>query len=143
MGINRDRIKSFGSSLLGFGREQVQPIGIIPLPVTAGTTPRFSTVMVDFLVVDRSSAYNAIIDRPALNKLRAATLTYHLMMKFPTEECVGEVNGDQLAARRCYNISMKKVSMSEAKREPVESFEEVVVREWKVLQIKTCLTQEI
>jgi hypothetical protein len=68
MGIERDIIKPFGSPLIGFGGEQVQPIGIIPLPVTAGTTPRLSTVMVDFLVVDRPSAYNGIIGRPALNK---------------------------------------------------------------------------
>jgi hypothetical protein len=45
-----------------------------------------------------------------LNKLKAATSTYHLMMKFQIEERVGEVRGDQLVARRCYNISMKKVS---------------------------------
>jgi hypothetical protein len=32
------------------------------------------------------------------------------MMKFQIEERVGEVRGDQLAERRCYNISMKKVS---------------------------------
>ena len=32
------------------------------------------------------------------------------MMKFPMEEEVGEVKGDQVAARRCYNIFMKKVS---------------------------------
>jgi hypothetical protein len=32
-----------------------------------------------------------------------------MKMKFPTEEGVGEVKGDQAAARRCYNTSMKKV----------------------------------
>jgi hypothetical protein len=62
------------------------------------------------------------------------------------------VKGDQLAARRCYNISMKKVSdpttltvasVSEAKGEPTEPLEEVVVGEGKVLQIGTCLTHEI
>jgi hypothetical protein len=52
MGIEWDRIKPFGSPLVGFDGEQVQPIRIIPLPVTAGTAPRLSTVMVDFLVVD-------------------------------------------------------------------------------------------
>ena len=83
---------------------------IISLPLIAGTTPKVSTVMVDFLVVDRPSAYNAIIGRPGLNKLRVATSTYHIMMKFPIEEGVGEVKRDQLAAKRCYNISMKKVS---------------------------------
>jgi hypothetical protein len=34
------------------------------------------------------------------------------MMKFPTEEGVGEVRGDQLAAMRCYNISMKCYNIS-------------------------------
>jgi hypothetical protein len=28
-------------------------------------------------------------------------------MKFPTEEGVGEVKGDQREARRCYNLSLK------------------------------------
>jgi uncharacterized protein YbjQ (UPF0145 family) len=110
MGIDCKRIKSFGSPLVEFGIEVVYPIGIISLLVTAGTAPRLSTVMVDFLVIDRPSTYNVIIGRPALNKLRAATLTYHLMMKFPTEKGVGVVRGDQLAARRFYNISMKKIT---------------------------------
>jgi hypothetical protein len=83
MGIEQDRIKPFGSPLVGFGGEQVQPIGITPLSVTVGTAPRLSIVMMDFLVIDRPSAYNAIIGRLALNKLKAATTTYHLMMKFP------------------------------------------------------------
>jgi hypothetical protein len=51
------------------------------------------------------------------------------MMKFLTEEGVGEIKGDQLATRRCYNISIKKVSdpttltvasVTEVKGEPVE-----------------------
>jgi hypothetical protein len=66
------------------------------------------------------------------------------MMKFPTEEGVGIVRGNQLVARRCYNISMKKVSdlttNTEAKGEPIEPLEEVAIGEGRVLQIGTCLT---
>ena len=71
------------------------------------------------------------------------------MMMFPTEEVVKEVKGDQLPARRCYNISMKSVSNPttltvasafEAKGEPIEPLQEVVVGEGKVMQIGTCLT---
>jgi hypothetical protein len=72
-------------------------------------SPRQSTVIVDFLVVDRPSAYNIIIGRSTLNKLRAITSTYHLMMKFPTKEGIGELRGNQVVALRCYNMSLKKV----------------------------------
>jgi hypothetical protein len=151
MGIDRDRIKPFGSLLVGFGGV-VYPIRIIPLPVTAGTVPRLSTMILDFLVINRPSAYNAIVGRLALNKLRAATSTYHLMMKFPIEEGVGVVRGDQLVAMRCYNISMKKILnpttltmalVFEAKGELVEPLEEVSVGEGRVLQIGMCLTQDV
>ena len=48
------------------------------------------------------SAYNAIIGRPTLNRLQAVTSIYHLLLKFPTEHRIGEVKGDQVAARECY-----------------------------------------
>jgi hypothetical protein len=41
--------------------------------------------MVRFLVIDQSSAYNAILRRMALNDLKVLTSTPHLSMKFPTE----------------------------------------------------------
>jgi hypothetical protein len=75
MGIDRDRIKPFGSPLVGFSEEKVHPVGIILLLVIAGTAPRLSSVMVNFLVVDQPSAYDTIIGQSALNKLRAATST--------------------------------------------------------------------
>ena len=55
-----------------------------------------------FLVVDCSSVYNGIIVRPTLNSWKAATSTYHPMIKFPMEYEIGELRGDQVAARECY-----------------------------------------
>jgi hypothetical protein len=81
--------------LQGFAGEKVLPLGSIDLPMTAGTYPRQKVITVKFLIVDRVSAYNAIIGRTALS------------MKFPTEEGVGAVKGDQKEARRCYNLSLK------------------------------------
>lgn len=63
--------------------------------------------MVDFLIVDSSSAYNAILGRVFLNKARAMVSTYHLKVNFPTLSGVGEVRGDQKSARECYNLSLK------------------------------------
>jgi hypothetical protein len=94
---------------VGFTGEQVVPLGSIELPVTAGTYPRQRTVMVRFLILDRPSAYKAILERPALNEFKAVTSTPHLSMKFPTEEGVGVEKRDQWMARECYNTSLKKL----------------------------------
>ncbi|XP_059441743.1 uncharacterized protein LOC132174049 [Corylus avellana] len=108
LGVGRGKLKPFLSPLIGFAGERVQPIGMIYLPVTAGTAPKQSTIMVDFLVIDQPSAYNVIIGRRTLNQLKAATSTYYLKMKFSTTEGVGEVKGDQVVARKCYNTSLKR-----------------------------------
>ena len=60
------------------------------------------TRQLDFLVVDCPSSYNIIIERPTLNRWKAATSTYCLKVKFPTDNEVGEVRGDQILARECY-----------------------------------------
>ena len=54
-----------------------------------------------FLVVDCSSAYNAILGRPTLNTWKAVISTYHLMIKFPIDYGVNELRGNQIAAREC------------------------------------------
>ena len=52
--------------------------------------------------MDCPSSYNVIIGRPTLNKWKATTSTYCLKVKFPTDNGVGEVKGDQVLARECY-----------------------------------------
>ena len=102
MNLGRDQLRSVHSPLVGFGGMKVQPVGTISLPVVVGAYPQQVTRNVNFLVVDCSSSYNAIIGRPTLNSWKAVTSTYHLSVKFPTKYGVGEVQGDQLAARECY-----------------------------------------
>ena len=53
-------------------------------------------------MVDCPSSYNVIIGRPILNRWKAATSTYCLKVKFPIDNGVGEVRGDQILARECY-----------------------------------------
>ena len=72
-----------------------------------------SRALVKFLVVKAPSAYNAILGRPGLNALRAIVSTYHLKLKFPTDQRIGEVRGDQALARHCYNIASQKSDQSD------------------------------
>ena len=72
------------------------------LTVLVGIYPKQLTRQLDFLVVDCPSSYNVIINRPTLNKWKSVTSTYCLKVKFPTENVVGEVKGDQVLAGECY-----------------------------------------
>ena len=78
---------------------KVQLIGTVTLPVVVGAYPQQVSKDVNFLVVDCSSSFNAIIGRPTLNSWKVVTSTYHLSVKFPTERGVGQVQGDQLVGR--------------------------------------------
>ena len=84
MRLGRDQLRSVCSPLIGFGGMKVQPVGTIILPVVVGSYPQQITREVNFLMVDCSSSYNAIIGRPTLNSWKAITSTYHLSVKFPT-----------------------------------------------------------
>ena len=102
-----------------------------------GSYPQQITREVNFLVVDCSSLYNAIIGRPTLNSWKAITSTYHLSVKFPTEYGIGKAQGDQLAARECYLAMMaldeqvQTMSIEERRVvvEPTEALEDVLLQE--------------
>ena len=133
MGISREQLVPTNAPLVGFGGIRVLPLGVVTLSVMVGDYPQQITKNVTFLVVDCSSAYNAILGRPTLNSWKAVTSTYHLMIKFPTEYGVGELRGSQMAARECYIAMMEMeeqvqaLSIEEHRTvtEPVEKLEEI------------------
>ena len=85
-------------------------MGVITLPMMVEEYPRESCVMLDFLVIDQPSAFNAVLGRPSLRALKAITSIYHLLMKFPTPNGVGQVRGNHEEARRCYNQAIRNAS---------------------------------
>ena len=85
MKIDKECLLPSDTLLVGFSGTKVFPVGTITLPITIRSYPQQLTKEVVFLVVDCSSTYNAIIGRPILNVGRAATSSYHLLVKFPTE----------------------------------------------------------
>ena len=106
MRLGRDLLRPACSPLIGFEGMKVYLVGIVTLPVVVGSYPRQITKSVNFLVVDWSSSYNAIIGKPTLNSWKAVTSTYHLSVQFTTECGIGQAQGDQLATRECYLAMM-------------------------------------
>ena len=61
MGIDRERLIPTNALFVGFGRTRVFPLGVVTLSVMVGNYPQQITKDVTFLMVDCSSAYNAIL----------------------------------------------------------------------------------
>ena len=67
MRFNKELLCPVNLPLIGFGEMNVLLVGTISLPVVFGSYPRQINKEVNFLVMDCSSSYNAIIGRPTLN----------------------------------------------------------------------------
>ena len=137
MGIDRTRLIPTNAPLVGFGGTRVFPLWAVTFLVMASDYPRQITKDVTFLVVNCLSAYNDILGQPTLNSWKAAISTYHLIIKFPTDYEIGELQGDQVAAHECY-IAMLEVgdhqqTMCIKERwtivEPIEELEKVTLNE--------------
>ncbi|KAK3025595.1 hypothetical protein RJ639_042634 [Escallonia herrerae] len=107
MNIPSDRLRKIDMPLYSFSNHPVTYEEIIALPVTVGAPPAQAKLMLDFVVVCVPSAYNAILGQIALNQLRAVVSTYHMKIKFLTENGFGEVKGDQVVARQYYMASCR------------------------------------
>ena len=107
MRIGKERLMPLDVPLMGFDGTKVMPFRSVMLSVTIGTYPQQITKDVTFLVMDCSSAYNAIIGRLRLNEWRAATSTYHLLLKLPMDCKIGDACGDQMATRECYVVMLE------------------------------------
>jgi hypothetical protein len=154
MRIGMDQLQPIETPLVSFAGTSVYPLGMITLQITVGTYPKQVTKKVDFLIVDRPSAYNVIIGRPTLSRLRAVTSTYHLLVRFPTENGIGEMRGDQAMARKCYltTVNAEQVHQTliveerQNVAEPTEEREGIILIEGdekKTTRIGTSMTKEI
>ncbi|CAL8992900.1 unnamed protein product [Prunus brigantina] len=96
--------------LVSFSGEVVQPIGSIHLPISIGAAPQRRTITTPFLIIDRPTAYNVILGRPAMAEMKVFISTHMLLLKFPTPYGTGTVRGDQLGARSCYASAVKSTN---------------------------------
>ena len=102
-------------------------------------------------MVDCPTSYNVITGRPTLNKWKVATSTYYLKVKFPTDNGVGKVKGDQVLARECYqavlagkeNHTWVIEEMEEDRIEALETVELIKGEANKTTKIGTTLSPEM
>ncbi|CAL8088175.1 unnamed protein product [Prunus armeniaca] len=96
--------------LLSFSGDLVQPVDSISMPIDFGVAPRKTMTYNQFLIVDCPTAYNVIIGRTALTRVKAHLSPHMLLMKFPTRNGTGIIRGDPLSARTCYATTLKSVA---------------------------------
>jgi len=67
------------------------------------------TIIVKYIIVNASSAYNLLLGQPSLNRLGATTSITHMKMKLPSSEGgIIMIKANQKMARKCYESSLKK-----------------------------------
>ena len=107
MGYNDSQPTPSNMPIYGFNGVESRVEGTIQLPVTIGQEPNEATQMLNFLVIKAASTYNAILGRTGLHAFKAIASSYHMKVKFPTRNGVGEQRGDQKMARSCYVAALR------------------------------------
>ena len=106
--LSLDLLRPYTGCLYGFADNPVEVRGYLELRTTFTDGAALRTESIQYLVVNANSAYNILLGRPALNRLRAVSSTHHMKMKLP--DLSGKViviKSDQEEARKCYENSLK------------------------------------
>ena len=104
------------------------PLGSIQLVLILGDPPCQATTTVRFLIVDAPSSYNVLLGKSSLNAIKAILSAYHMVIKFPTTNKLGMVQGDQRVARECYSASMKQKAVDNIYVDELDMRDEVNTR---------------
>ena len=97
LGLGGTNLTRFASLVFSFSRESIIPREKTTLPVLAGLI----NLQTEFLVVQASSPYNAIMGRDWLHRMKTVPSTLHQKLRFPTIEGIMEMNRDQVATKQC------------------------------------------
>lgn len=96
-------LEPYSAPLVRFDGQPTLALGKIKLPMSLGPV----TLMVNFLVVEASFPYNAILGRGWIHKIKIVPSTYHQCLRFPTPKGLMKVQGEQALARKCYALAIK------------------------------------
>ena len=98
LGLKQENLIKYDMPLVGF----VVLEGKISLSImTEG-----KEVIVNFIMVNAFSPYTAILGRPWIHAMGTVPSTLHMKVKFPTEDGVAVVKGDQQVAQQCMVVTI-------------------------------------
>ncbi|GJR66132.1 reverse transcriptase domain-containing protein [Tanacetum coccineum] len=89
------------TSLTGFSRETIWPLGQLRLLVTIGDADHFTKAWMNFMIVRSLSLYNVIIGRPKIREIQAVPSTAHGMLKFPVDGGIVTIRSTILIPAEC------------------------------------------
>ncbi|XP_074323397.1 uncharacterized protein LOC141685929 [Apium graveolens] len=107
MSYNDSKLTPFDALIYKFNQVECQGEGAIQLSVPIGEEPGEATEMLNFRVVKAASTYNAVMGRTGIHTLKVVPSTYHMVLKFPTKNGVGEAKGDKKMSRSCYVAALR------------------------------------
>ena len=107
MKLSMKDVSPCNKPLHGFTGDAKIPLGKLDLFVEIGSHPRSVVRKQTFVLIENHSAYNAFLGRPALSDFQIVLAPWCLKMKLSTDNEIGEVEGDQDAARDCYVTELR------------------------------------
>ncbi|XP_021858859.2 uncharacterized protein [Spinacia oleracea] len=133
--------------IIGFGGSTIHHVGVITLPVRIGDRKNGRKMDVNFLIIKDLTAYNVILGRPTLNKIKAVVVTHLMLLKFVCDDgAIGTIHGDQQQARDCYlttlNPSAWKQDSAEARGKRKHEDELPAAKESKPAKTETVKIEE-
>ncbi|GJV58823.1 reverse transcriptase domain-containing protein [Tanacetum coccineum] len=93
------------TSLIGFRKETIWPIGQISLLVKIGDEEHSTSAWMNFMVMRSSSQHNGIIGRTGIRKIRVVPSTTHRMLKFLVKGGMVTIRSSRVTPMECAMIS--------------------------------------
>ncbi|XP_059639505.1 uncharacterized protein LOC132281860 [Cornus florida] len=116
--IKQDWLKSTGNPLLGFDGKQVEPVSMVEVAVHAAERVLIET----FVVVEIHP--NLLMGRGWIHRVQGVPSILHQVMRClgPDGTKVIDIHGDQVAAKKCYSITLKHAGKGKAPIRSIDQF---------------------
>ncbi|XP_062119221.1 uncharacterized protein LOC133832968 [Humulus lupulus] len=109
MGLEENQIRSSTMPILGFNSQRVYPKGIVRLTVVAAER----ALPVNFLIIDSTTSYNAIMGRNWIHRMQGVVSTLHQVMRCQSlnGRYTVDIKGCQKQAKKCF-LTLKEINSS-------------------------------